>query len=254
MQISFHPIERLVSSQRQDDIHLEPKVVHLWGMTLDGSSHCLMKCREWLDEREQSRAARLIQERDREHYILSHGGLRAVLSRYLGVGPHSVGFDRSASGKPLLVKELRDRSGITFNLSHAHGRALVAVSRSQEVGIDLEFVRADVQVEQLSRRFFTPREHTTIMQSGEAQRAAVFFRYWVAKEAVLKAQGIGLRGLSECEISLEADYDEKAPQVRVDSNRLDIMNVKLLACDNGWEASVAARDLDRVTPCGSDQD
>jgi 4'-phosphopantetheinyl transferase len=251
VRISFHPIERLATTQRQDHIHLEPKAIHLWGMTLDGSSHCLKEFREWLDERERERAARLVRDRDREHYVLSHGGLRAVLSRYLDVGPDSVGFDRSISGKPMLAKALRDRSAITFNLSHAHGRAIVAVSQGQEIGIDLELIRSDIRAEQLSRRFFTPREHTTIMQSAEEQRTAVFFRYWVAKEAVLKAQGIGLRGLTGCEVLLGTDGVEKDVRVRVDSRLLDPLRVRLLSCEPGWECAVAAYNLDRVKQCGS---
>ncbi|MGE0643271.1 MAG: 4'-phosphopantetheinyl transferase superfamily protein [Nitrospira sp.] len=251
MRIIFQPIEHLATTQQQDQIQLEPKVIHIWGITLDGTSHCLKECRGWLDERERERAARLVRERDREHYVLSHGGLRAVLSRYLGIGPDSVCFDRSASGKPMLARELRDRFAITFNLSHAHGRALLAVSRAQEIGIDLELVRPDIQVEQLSKRFFAPQEHTAVLQSAAEQRTAVFFRYWVAKEAVLKAQGIGLRGLSGCEITLEADHRGKVAQVRVDSNSLDTMNVQLLSCDDGWEAAVAAQDLERVKQYGS---
>lgn len=251
MRIIFQPIEHLATTQQQDQIQLEPKVIHIWGITLDGTSHCLKECRGWLDERERERAARLVRERDREHYVLSHGGLRAVLSRYLGIGPDSVCFDRSASGKPMLARELRDRFAITFNLSHAHGRALLAVSRAQEIGIDLELVRPDIQVEQLSKRFFAPQEHTAVLQSAAEQRTAVFFRYWVAKEAVLKAQGIGLRGLSGCEITLEADHGGKVVQVRVDSNLLDTMNVQLLSCDDGWEAAVAAQDLERVKQYGS---
>ncbi|MBX3335029.1 MAG: 4'-phosphopantetheinyl transferase superfamily protein [Nitrospira sp.] len=250
MRIIFQPIECLTVTHRQDNIQLEPKAIHLWGITLDGSSHSLKRCGEWLDERERERAARLVREQDRTHFVLSHGGLRAILSRYLNVGPDSIRFDRSPSGKPMLAKKWRDRSSITFNLSHAHGRALVAVSRAQEIGIDLELVRSDIQVEQLSRRFFTPLEHRAVLQSAAEQRIAVFFRYWVAKEAVLKAQGIGLRGLAGCEITLEADHGGKAMHVRVDSNPLDRMNVQLLVCDNGWEAAVAAQNLDQVKPCG----
>ena len=115
-----------------------------------------------------------------------------MLSRYLDVNPDVIALDRSATGKPFLNKERRDRSSVTFNLSHAHDRALIAVSKGQEVGVDLEFVRADVEVANLSERFFSPSEHAAIMQATEERRAMRFFRYWVAKEALLKAQGIGL--------------------------------------------------------------
>jgi len=250
--ISFHSIERATCDDWLHSIDLEPNTVHIWGITLDGSSYCLARCREWLDDLERERATRFIRERDRNRYVLAHGGLRAVLSQYLGIGPGSVRFDRTESGKPLLAKELRDRSTITFNLSHAHGRALVAVSRAQEVGIDLERVRSDVPVENLSRRFFSQSEHTAIMQLAQKQRATIFFRYWVAKEAVLKAQGIGLRGLTGCEIILGTDGVGKDVRVRVDSRLLDPVRVRLLSCDPEWEAAVAAKNLGQVRQCGLD--
>lgn len=248
--ISFQSIARLAETTQQDRIHLEPNTIHLWAVALDGSAPCLAQCRGWLDERERDRAARLVRAEDRDRYVSAHGGLRAVLSRYLGIGPDVVGFDHGESGKPMLAKEFRDPTAITFNLSHAHGRALIAVSQGQEVGIDLELVRSEVPVEHLSRRFFTQSEHTTILQSAPEQRAALFFRYWVAKEAVLKAQGIGLRGLAECEIVLGIDDVAKDVQVRVSSYLQDRLRVRLLPCENGWEAAVAAPRLDSVQQCG----
>jgi 4'-phosphopantetheinyl transferase len=250
--IAFQPIECLADTSLQHHIRLEPNAVHLWGIELDGPSLCLERCAGWLDEVEGQRAARLVREDLRRHYVLAHGGLRAVLSRYLNIDPDLVGFDRCESGKPILARELQDRSAITFNLSHAHGRALVAVSRTQEVGIDLELVRSDVPVEKLSGRFFTQLEHTTIMQSAPEQRAAIFFRYWVAKEAVLKAHGIGLRGLTGCEIILGTDGGGKDVRVRVDSRLPDPLRVRLFSCEPGWEAAVAAHNLDHVRQCGLD--
>lgn len=173
-----------------------------------------------------------------------------MLSRYLGVGPDLVGFDRSESGKPMLAKELRDPSAITFNLSHAHGRALIAVSQGQEVGVDLEFVRPDIEVAKLSERYFTRSEHRAIMQLPQEQRATRFFRYWVAKEAVLKAQGIGLRGLTGCEIMLGVDGVDTEVQPRLGAQFTNPLRVRLLPCEKGWEAAVAASRLDSIQQCG----
>ena len=204
----------------------------------------------WLDEVERLRAARLVREDIRQRYILAHGGLRAVLSRYVGVNPDVVALDRGATGKPFLSRELRGRSAITFNLSHAHDRALIAVSKAQEIGVDLEFVRADIEVVNLSKRFFTPAEHTAIMQEAEERRATEFFRYWVAKEALLKAQGIGLGGLPDCEIFLEADKVDTDVRTRLGAQFSHALQVRLLPCEKGWEAAVAAQHLDRVKQCG----
>lgn len=248
--ISFQPVEHLAHTGRKDHLHLEPNCIHLWGIELDGSRPCLERCAGWLDEIERHRAARLVREDLRRHYVLAHGGLRALLSRYLEDKPEAVALERSATGKPCLAKELRDRSGITFNLTHAHGRALIAVSHTQEVGVDLEFARAGVEVANLSKRFFTPSEHAAIMHGAEDQRLATFFRYWVVKEALLKAHGIGLQGLPDCEVFLGADGADTEIETRLSSRFPSPLRVRLLSCEEGWEAAVAAHTLDTVKQCG----
>lgn len=253
MLVSFHSIEYLIDRNTQEHIHLEPNAVHLWGIELDESRHCLERCRGWLDEVERHRAARFIRDDVRQRYMLAHGGLRAVLSRYLGVDPAVIALNRSATGKPFLTKELRDRSAITFNLSHAHDRALIAVSNVQDVGVDLEFVRPNIEVANLSKRFFSPSEHTAIMEVSEEQRATTFFRYWVAKEALLKAQGVGLGGLSDCEIFFEGNRIDTAVQTRLGARFSNTLRVRLLPCENGWEAAVAAPSLDSVRQHHLDQ-
>lgn len=203
----------------------------------------------WLDKLERQRAARLVRENTRQRYVLAHGGVRAVLSAYLGVDPHVIMLDRSETGKPFLTRELRDRSAITFNLSHAQDRALIAVSKTQDVGVDLECVRADIEVANLSERYFTQAEHTAIMQATEDRRAMRFFRHWVAKEALLKAQGIGLRGLADCEVFIAADGIDAEARVRLGPQFHNKLRVRLLACEPGWEAAIAAQSLDSVKQC-----
>lgn len=247
MLISFQSLERLADTRRRHHICLPSNTVHLWGIELDGSQRCLEQCTSWLDEIERHRAARLVRDDIRQRYVLAHGGLRVVLSKYLGVTPDMVTLERSATGKPFLTRELRDRSAITFNLSHAYGRALIAVSQAQEVGVDLECVRSEVEVAKLSKRYFTRSEHTAIMEAPEEQRAVRFFRYWVAKEALLKAQGIGLQGLPDCEIFLEADEVCTEVRARLGAQFTDTLQVRLFSCETGWEAAVAAKSLDSVT-------
>lgn len=248
--ISFKPLDGLTDTNRHGFIHLAPNAVHLWGMELNGSPPCLDHCFGWLNEGERRRAARLVREQDRRHYVLAHGGVRAVLSRYLGVTPGLVALEHTETGKPFVIRDTRMHSAITFNLSHAHGRALIAVSNAQEVGVDLELVRADVDAEKLSERYFAPSEHKEIMRSVGEERAIGFFRYWVAKEAVLKAQGVGLRGLSDCEVVFDQEELNRDVQVRLGSQFTAPLRVRLLSCGEGWEAAVAAQNLDIVKQGG----
>ena len=203
--MAFPSIEVIATAGWSAPIAMEDRTIHVWGFSLDGSPSFVEQCRSWLSEDERGRADRFIRQQDQLRFVLAHGGLRAVLGRYLGLGPDAVELYRSEAGKPRLRKERGGQSAITFNMSHAHGRALIAVSKGREVGVDLERIRSDIEVAKLSERYFAPSEHATIMQLAQEQRAARFFRYWVAKEAVLKAQGIGLRALSQCEILIGAD-------------------------------------------------
>ncbi|MDH4079616.1 MAG: hypothetical protein OEU68_07365, partial [Nitrospira sp.] len=155
MLTSFLSIEHLIGAEVPDCIPIEPSAVHLWGIELDGPPQCLERCAGWLDEVEQQRAARFVRKDLQRQYKLAHGGLRAVLSTYLGVAPNHVAIDRTATGKPFLTRDRQDQPTITFNLSHAHGRALIAVSNGQEVGVDLESVRSEVNASALSERYFS---------------------------------------------------------------------------------------------------
>ena len=248
--ISFQSIEDLTGIKRQGHHSIEMNVIHLWGIDLDGPPRCLDRCSRWLDNEEQHRAARLIREKDRQHYVLAHGGLRAVLGRYLDIDPDVVAMCRSEAGKPSLAKMVGDQPTITFNMSHAHGRALVAVSKGQEIGVDLERVRSDVEVAKLSQRYFAPSEHAVIMRLTQEQRAARFLRYWVAKEAVLKAQGVGLRALSQCEVLMSADGIGAEVLVPAGVPPQDSWRIRFLSCGEGWEAAVAAQGVDWVAQCG----
>jgi 4'-phosphopantetheinyl transferase len=137
-----------------------------------------------------------------------------------------------------------------FNMSHAQGRALIAVSMGQEVGVDLERIRQGVEVDKLSERYFASSEHALIMQLAQEDRAAKFFRFWVAKEAVLKAQGIGLQALHQCEILLGTERADAEVLVPEGSPLHRNWRVRLLSCGEGWEAAVAAQGADWVVQCG----
>lgn len=250
MLISFQSIDHLIDTRLQPSISLEPQAVHLWGIELEGSSWCVERCLGWLDETERQHATRLVREQDRQHYVLAHGGLRAVLSRYLGISPCMVSVGRSEAGKPFLKMDGHEHPALRFNLSHSHTRALIAVTKAQEVGIDLEWIRSEVEITKLSERYFTPSEHAAIMQATETQRTMMFFRHWVAKEALLKAQGIGLRGLSHCEVVLASHEFNWDVRVRLGVQFTAPLHVRLLSCGKGWEAAVAAENLDFVSQEG----
>src|SRR5262249_13222897 len=85
-----------------------------------------------------------------------------------------------------------DDISLTFNVSHSHELALIAVARISNLGIDIERLREPEHCIDLARRYFAPSEYSVIEKATERDRADLFVRAWTAKEAVIKSLGLGL--------------------------------------------------------------
>jgi 4'-phosphopantetheinyl transferase len=238
---------------------LELDTVHVWAFELDGTRALVEQCRSYLSIGERQRADRFVFERDRVHHTVAHGVLRHLLGRYCGIRPESLQFSVTAAGKPALARLPGNPAegppgnpagvppAIHFNLTHSGGRALLGVSQGRELGIDLEQVRPNIEVLSISRNYFFCSERDAIEGALSVTRDSLFFRYWVAKEAVLKAQGIGLGFPLD---QFRVDFlpgDAEARIETFDPGRLDGgWTVRMLPSEAGWLAAVAARGQDWV--------
>jgi 4'-phosphopantetheinyl transferase len=191
--------------------------VHVWALALDERKFDPVLWYNRLSLQEQARAARFKFERDRKRFIVAHAALRAILARYGNNDPAHLEFVEGRSGKPRLAPPWA-ASRLEFNLSHSGERALVAVNLGDDVGVDIEFVNADFEFQDIADHFFTQRETTALRELPEELQRRVFYKCWTSKEAFLKAKGTGLSGkLDEVDITLE-----------------DKRNVKIHAHVDGW--------------------
>jgi 4'-phosphopantetheinyl transferase len=134
------------------------------------------------------------------HFILAHGFLRLVLSRYLHQRPQLLRFQPHSNGKPRLVK-VADSPRLEFNLAHSAHMTMIAVASGRSVGVDVEALTRPVQAQAIVERYFSPAEQDHFASLPRSRQESEFIRYWTAKEAVLKAIGVGLAGgLSCCEV------------------------------------------------------
>src|SRR5262249_42702143 len=78
----------------------------------------------------------------------------ALLAAYLQCTPGDVHFERNQHGKPFLPGP----AVLQFNLSHSSGALLVAVSRKQALGVDIERLGRQRPVLELARRYFDAEE------------------------------------------------------------------------------------------------
>jgi 4'-phosphopantetheinyl transferase len=224
---------------------LQPNTVHVWAFALDGPEPFVALCRSVLSDEERHRADRFVFDRDRVHYTVAHAVLRHLLSRYRDQSPESLRFSTTPTGKPALWAGSEPTPPICFNLSHSEDRAMLGVSAGRELGVDLERVRSNIEALAISRHYFFGSERAAIESAPPDVRDNVFFRYWVAKEAVLKAQGIGLGfPLDRFRVEFLQDGD-RARIETLDPDKLDgAWTVRMLPGETGWPAAVAARGED----------
>jgi 4'-phosphopantetheinyl transferase len=183
-------------------LQLDAGHIDVWRSRIDLPVSEIEKYAETLSEQEQERAAKFTFPDKYEEYVVSRGLLRKALAHVLDQEPSSFKFDYTSSMKPYLVKQYNDRS-ISFNVSHSHGQALVAISLDRNIGIDIEKIRPDVEYEKLAKRFFSEAEHKALMQCAVEDRVAAFFATWTRKEAFVKAVGKGIAfGLSEFDVNI----------------------------------------------------
>ena len=142
-----------------------------------------------LDAAEQERAARFRFDPDRRQYQAAHALKRLMLTAAAkgAVAPQAWAFAAGAHGKPRVAPDDEPR----FNLSHCDGLVACAVSRSTEIGLDVENTGRRPALE-LARAYFAPAEQAWLQRLAPAAQLHGFFQLWTLKEAFIKATGKGL--------------------------------------------------------------
>lgn len=173
------------------NLFIDTRQVDVWRVDLDRLSTHLDHYYQTLSVDEAARSQRFHFVRDRDQFVIARGVLRTILGLYLMVQPERLTFNYSMYGKPSLGGEWQG-CGLNFNISHSHGLALVAIMRGAPVGVDVEWMRADLADEQIARRFFSSYEVEALQAQPQPDRTEAFFNCWTRKEAYIKGRGEGL--------------------------------------------------------------
>lgn len=187
------------------DRALAPGEVHVWHVPLGSGCTALEGAIAVLSAEERQRADRLRREDLRNRFITARGTLRVLLGRYCDVSPGGLRFRYGPTGKPALMEGQGSRgTGTTlhFNMAHSEDIALLALTESAPVGVDVERVRPLADLEALVRQFFSAKEAAALSNLPATEQQEAFFRLWTRKEALLKATGAGISDLlNQVEVS-----------------------------------------------------
>lgn len=163
-----------------------PSGIDVWLLEFDVELPVLDSELMLLSPEERRHAQCFRRQEDRVRSVETRAALRRLLGAQLMLPPDRLRFVVNAYGKPRLESE----SEIEFNVSHAGCCALIALSTSGPVGVDIECedrVLDAKNLEDLASYVFSPLERRFALQTPGG-----FIRHWVAKESVLKALGLGI--------------------------------------------------------------
>jgi len=150
-----------------------------------------------LNQAEKEKAASFIRPVLQQKYIKTRGILRQVLGSYLNIKPQKISIQIAEYGKPFI-----EGAELFFNLSHTGNKLVLAVSNTGEVGVDLEQYKQRHNLIGLVKKCFSALEQDYWLGLPESQKVIQFYRFWVRKEAFVKAVGRGIAvGLNQCEVN-----------------------------------------------------
>lgn len=129
--------------------------------------------------------------------------LRELLGAYLRADAASLCIERDMHGKPFLGAP--HEGAMQFNLAHSADALIVALARTQPLGIDIETTRRKRPWIELARRYFTIGEGMALAALPADRLGAAFVQLWSCKEAVLKSLGRGIAfGLERLDFAIDA--------------------------------------------------
>jgi 4'-phosphopantetheinyl transferase len=167
-----------------------------------------------------------------ERRLQANAALKKLLASCLNSDPAKLEFTEQPGGKPALAG-----AELEFNLTHSGAWAMFAISRDTPLGIDLERPRtfpSQERFQRLVRRICNPEEQEAVAASEDPSDC--LRRFWVRKEAVVKAEGIGVGA------------GERLPELDVVAERSgDYSLGDLISPAPGYHAAVAYRALGH--PC-----
>jgi len=92
-------------------------------------------------------------------------------------------------------------AGFSFSISHSGNMAVCAVTSDGKVGVDIERVKP-VKLE-LMNFYFAPSSWQLIVAAPDSTMA--FYEHWTAREAAIKASGLGIEQMELADIVTDED-------------------------------------------------
>lgn len=146
---------------------------------------------QYLSKMEISRSKRFLKKTDERTYVIAHALVNRKISELLAKDFNNIRINYFDNKKPFVEGSLID-----FNLSHSSDYFAFAIANDKNtfVGVDIEVVRENLDITQITNNYFHKNEIDYILNnnSNDFTMHRKFYEIWTRKEALLKMLGTGL--------------------------------------------------------------
>jgi 4'-phosphopantetheinyl transferase len=223
-------------------LQLSENDVHVWRLKLDSDQYEISELIKMLSLEEKRAAGRFHFEKHRRRYIGSHAGLRTILGRfYTDIRPEELRFGYGEYGKPHILAGFFEGK-LCFNMAASHELALIAVTRDNEIGVDVEFCRDLQDTDEIAAHHFTNSEIAAYQSLKGKRKIAGFYHCWTRKEAFIKAIGEGMSyPLDRFEVSLVPEEPARLISIEGDTEKAQRWTLKSFYPSKGYTAALAVK-------------
>lgn len=178
--------------------------------------------------------------------ILNRSLLRYLFTYKYGIKNDQIEFVYNNREKPFL----KNYSSIYFNSSHSEEVVLIGMTDKCRLGVDIEFIRARKDENAIARLFLSSEEYSSY-QRHRSECPHAFYKFWTAKESVIKALG---KGLWEGDLVPEITLLNNQFVLRSKAKILNDWNITFLDLEKNYSGCLVTNHADikveilRLTP------
>ena len=147
-----------------------------------------------LSREEKTRADRFLNSLKKKRFVLARVTMRSILSQYLCILAKDIVFGYGKHGKPEIKNASRS---LNFNLSHSRNIAVLAISGSHRVGVDIEVMDKSLdRIDRIVDYLCSSEERDYYFALPITERPLFAYSLWTANEAFLKGMGSGVQSFA----------------------------------------------------------
>jgi 4'-phosphopantetheinyl transferase len=178
-------------SKIKNEYIVKENEIHIWDFNIEPSENLAALYFNDLSEVEKNKSNEIKIKDVKYRSIISKVIAKNILSKYLGININQITFAYNKFGKPTIFPNI-NHFNLNFNISHSFHMGIIALTKQNLIGIDIERIIALKDMDDIINLCFNDYEINRLSCLRNPSKMMIFYKIWTGKEAFVKAIGQGL--------------------------------------------------------------